>query len=226
MKKFMKTSLIIIALALLACIVFLACLVWLQSRPDEPDGLVGASVADTSRGPSFEVRVERPRMDRPFGGILPKGLEAKLFGGELRFNHASRGARIGSVGQDRLELSADGWDLLIETDGEGGVAPGTRLIFPIEIAEVQYTLRCRPADLATGYLHTATRKDSGEMDGRLDGSFVVELARCEDAKTGKILDTEAGGNPGDAWPSSPLTLRGSFQGLPPVRRTRDSNPRP
>ena len=48
----------------------------------------------------------------------------------------------------------------------------------------------------------------------LDGRFLVELARCENAETGKVLDTEAGGNPGDAWPSAPLTLRGNFAGLP------------
>jgi hypothetical protein len=212
MKKSIKTSLIIIALALLVC---LACLVWLGSRANELGQPVGESVSDTSRGPSFEVNVERPRMDRPFGGILPTKLEAKLFGvGELRFDYASRGAKIGSVEHDRLELSAEGWDLLIETDGEGRVAPGTRLVFPIEIAEKQWTLRCRPADRASGYLKATTRAGSDVLDGR----FLVELARCEDAKTGKILDTEAGGNPGDAWPSAPLTLRGSFKGLPQYRR--------
>src|SRR5688572_1391737 len=174
MKKSIKTSLIIIALALLASLV---CLVWLVSRPDEPDETFASSGSDTSRGPSFVVNVERPRMDRPFGGILPTKLEAKLFGGgELRFDYASRGARIGSVGQDRLELSADGWDLLIETDGEGRVAPGTRLVFPIEIAEKQWTLRCRPADPAAGYLRTTMRAGSGDIDGRLDGRFLVELA--------------------------------------------------
>ncbi|MEK6283732.1 MAG: hypothetical protein AABN95_25535 [Acidobacteriota bacterium] len=212
MKKSIKTSMIVIALALVACLV---CLVWLVSRSDES---LTPSVSDTSRAPSFEVHVERPRMDRPFGGILPTKLEAKLLGGELRFDHASRGARIGSVGHDRLELSADGWDLLIETDSEARVAPGTRLVFPIEIAEKQWTLRCRPADPATGYLRTTMRSGSGDIDSRLDGRFIVEFARCEDARTGKILDTEAGGNPGDAWPSEPLTLRGGFQGLPQVRR--------
>ena len=121
MKKSMKTSLIIIALALVACFVSLVCLVWRVSRPDEP---VTPRVSDTSRGPSFEVHVERPRMDRFLGGILPTKLEAKLLGGELRFDHASRGAKIGSVGKDRLALSADGWDLLIETDGEGGDRSG------------------------------------------------------------------------------------------------------
>jgi hypothetical protein len=207
MKKSMKTSLIIIALALVAC---LACLVWLGSGPDEP---VGASVSDTSRGPSFEVNVERPRIDRFLYGILPTKLEAKLFGGgELRLDNASRGAKIGSVGHNRLELRADGWDLLIETDGEGRVAPATRLVFPMELAEVQRTLRCRPADRATGYLRTTTRAGSDVLDGR----FLVELATCENAETGKIIDTEAGGNPGDAWPSAPLTLRGSFAACHPA----------
>ena len=115
----MKASLIIIALALLAC------LVWLGSRPDEP---VAASVPDTSRGPSFEVHVEKPRLARFLFGILPTKLEAKLFGNggylETAFDHTSRGAEIGSVGHDRLELRADGWDLLIETDGEGGSLRG------------------------------------------------------------------------------------------------------
>lgn len=207
MKTSMKTSLIIIALALL---VGLACLVWLVSRPDAP------SISGTSQGPSFEVNVEKPRMDRFLGGILPTGLEAKIIGGELRFDNTSRGAKIGSVGQDRLELGADGWDLLIETDGKGGIAPGTRLVFPIEIAEKKWTLRCRPADRALGYFDAATRPSMSQSKSSdvLDGRFLIELAKCEDAETGKILDTEAGGNPGDAWPSQPLTLRGSFAGLP------------
>jgi hypothetical protein len=65
-----------------------------------------------------------------------------------------------------------------------------------------------------GHLKVAEREGSGE----LEGSFVVELAACESAETGKILDTEAGGRPGDAWPQEPLALRGSFAGLPRVRR--------
>jgi hypothetical protein len=48
----------------------------------------------------------------------------------------------------------------------------------------------------------------------LDGRFLVELATCVNAETGKILDTEAEARPGDAWTSAPLTLRGSFEGLP------------
>ena len=205
----MKKFLIIIALAVLVCLVIL---VWFVFRPDELDV---ASVSDASRAPAFEVYIEKPRMDRFLFGILPTKVETRLLGGvELRFDHASRGARIGNVGHDRLGLSADGWDLSIETDGEGRVTPATRLVFPIEIAEKQWTLRCRPADHPVGYFQATTRAGADVFDGR----FLVELARCEDAKTGQILDTEAGGNPGDAWPSDPLTLRGSFAGLPLVRR--------
>ena len=198
----MKTSLIIIALALLACLVVL------RSRPDEPDEPVRASVSETSRGPSFEVHVEKPRLARFLFGILPTKLEAKLFGNggylETAFDHTSRGAEIGSVGHDRLELRADGWDLLIETDGEGGGTPGTRLVFPIELAERQRRLRCRPADRAVGYLRTTTRAGSDVLDGR----FLVELATCENAETGKAIE----------WPPAPLTLRGRFGGLPHGRR--------
>jgi len=207
MKKSIKTSLIVVVLTLLVCVV---CAVWFLSRSNES---VGVSVSGTSRVPVFAVNVQRPRSDRPFFGILPTMLEAKLLG-ELRFDYASHGARIGSVTPDHLELSADGWDLLVETDTEGKVTPATRLVFPIEIAERKYSLRCRPADPANGYLHATTRPGFDVLDGR----FLVELAKCENAETGKILDTEAGGDPGQAWPSSPLTLRGSFQGLPPGRR--------
>ena len=201
MTTFKKLSLVIIALALFVCF---AGLIWFLLRPKP------TVVSKTSGVPTFEVNVEKPRMDRFLGGILPTGLEAKLIGGELRFDHTSRGAKVGHGGLNRLELNADGWDLLIETDGQGGIAPGTRLIFPIEIAEKKWTLSCRPADRVTGYFDASAREASSEFDGR----FLVELARCEDAVTGEILDTEAGGNPGDAWPSQPLTLRGSFAGLP------------
>lgn len=206
MKRSMKVSLIVVALALLACVVVFI------FRPDEPAVPTGA---DASHGPSFEVRVERPRIDRFLYGILPVKIEERLLGGgELRFGHTSPGAQVGSVGPDRIELRADRWHLIIETDGKGGIGPGTRLVFPMELAEVQRTLRCRPADGANGYLHAATRAGSGELDGQ----FIVELSPCENAETGKVIDTEAGASPGQAWPSPPLTLRGSFAGLPPGRR--------
>jgi len=206
MKTSMKTSLKASLIVIAALLALLACLVWLVSRPDEPDVPVGTSISETSRGPSFEVSVVVPRLTRPFGGVLPDWLVARMGGTprELRFYHASRGAHVGSVRHDRLELRADGWDLLIETDAEGRVTQGTRIVFPILLAERQRTLRCRPADRTNGYLHAAARAGSAEFDGR----FLVELATCENAETGKVIE----------WPSAPLTLSGSFAGLPQVRR--------
>ena len=191
---------IIIALALLAC------LVWLVSRTGEPDEPVGASVSETSGGPSFDVRVVMPRAALPLGGILPDWLVARMDGTprELGFDHASRGAGIGGVGQDRLDLRADGWNLFIETDGEGRVASGTHLVFPLALGGRQVRLRCQPADRATGYLRTATRAGSDVLDGR----FHVELDTCKNAESGKAIE----------WPPAPLTIRGSFAGLPHVRR--------
>jgi hypothetical protein len=210
MKRSMKTSLIIIALALLACV---ACLVWLGSRPDEP---VGESVSNTSRGPSFEVRVVVPRGGLPLGGILPDWFVRKhdLTPRELRFDHTSRGAEIVSVEHDRLELSADGWDLFIETDAEGRVAPGTRLVFPTGLGGRRVRLDCRPADRATGYLRTTTWAGSDELGGR----FLVELATCKNAESGKAIE----------WPPAPLTVRGSFVGTatPQSLEPRETGQRP
>jgi len=199
----MKTSLIIISLALFTCLV---CLVWLGTRPDEADEPVAESVADTSRGPSFEVRVIMPRSGLPLGGILPDWLVRKLDGTprELRFDYTSPGAQIVSVEHDRLQLTADGWDLFIETDGEGRVAPGTYLVFPLGLGGRRLRLNCRPADRATGYLRTTTRAGSDELNGR----FLVELATCKNAESGKATN----------WPPAPLTVRGSFAGLPHRRR--------
>ncbi|MDQ3755283.1 MAG: hypothetical protein M3371_11200 [Acidobacteriota bacterium] len=195
MKTSMKTSLIIIALALLAGLIVL------RSRPDEPDEPVEASVSETSRGPSFEVRVVMPRSGLPLGGILPDALVEKLDGTprELRFDHTSRGAQIGSVENDRLELRADGWDLSIETDGEGRITPGTHLVFPLGLGGRRVRLDCRPTDRATGYLRTTTRAGSDEFGGR----FLVALVTCENAETGNSIE----------WPPAPLTVRGSFEGL-------------
>jgi hypothetical protein len=192
MKTGMKASLIIITLTLVACLIVL------RPRPDEP---VAANVSDTSRGPSFEVHVMKPRIARPFFGILPTKLKAKIFGGgDLRFDQASPGAKFGSVGHNRLELTAVGWDLFIETDSEGRVTSGTRLVFEMELAERQRRLLCRPADRAYGYLDTTTRAGSDELDGH----FLVQLATCADTETGRVIE----------WPPAPLTVRGSFENLP------------
>jgi hypothetical protein len=200
MKKSRKRTLIIIAVALLAGV---AGVVWLGSRLDEP---VAEGVSDTSRGPSFEVRVVVPHGGLPLGGILPDWLVKKydLTPRELRFDHTSPGAKIGSVENGRLELSADGWNLFIETDGEGRITPGTRLVFPLALGGRQLRLDCRPADRANGFLRTSTRAGSDELGGR----FIVELAICKNAESGKTTN----------WPPAPLTVRGSFVGPPHDRR--------
>lgn len=199
MKRSVKTSLIVVALALLACLVGL---VWLVSRPDAPDEPFEASVSETSRGTSFEVRVVMPRLALPFFGLLPERLVAPMDGTprEVGFDHATRGAAHGSVGNDRLKLSAEGWDLSIETDGEGRITSGTHLVFPLALGGRQVRLHCRPADRATGHLRTTTRAGSDE----LDGGFLFELAACKNAELGKSIE----------WPPAPLTVRGSFRRLP------------
>lgn len=196
----MKASLIVVALALVAC------LAWLLSRPDEPDAPVGASVSETSRVPSFEVRVVMPRVSLPLGGILPEWITARMGGTprELRFDHASRGAEVGSAGPDRVELRADSWNLFIETDAEGRVAPETHLVFPMTLGGRQVRLRCRPAERVNGYLHATKRAGSDLLDGR----FLVELAACKNDVSGKSIE----------WPPAALTVRGNFAGLPHVRR--------
>jgi hypothetical protein len=201
MKKSIKASLIIVALGLLTGLV---CLVWLGLRTDEPEDPIAASVLDTSRGPSFEVGVVMPRSGLPLGGILPDSLVKKLDGTprELRFDHTSRGAQIVSVRPGRVEFSADGWDLFIETDAEGRITPETHLLFPLALGGRHVMLNCRPADRANGYLRTTTRP--GESDGRLGGRFIVELATCKNAESGKTTN----------WPPAPLTVSGSFVGPP------------
>lgn len=193
MKRSRKTWLIIIAVALLAC---LAALVWFVTRPNEPVAL------DTSQGPAFEVRVVVPWLARPFGGILPDALVKKFDGipSELRFDHTNRGGQITSVGHDRVELRADGWDFLIESDRERRITSATHLVFPLALGGRQVRLNCWPADPATGYLRTKTRAGSNDFVG----SFVVELANCKNAESGKAID----------WPAAPLTVRGSFVGPP------------
>jgi len=185
----MKKILIIIALALLAgYIVF-------GLRRGEP------TVSNTSNGPAFVVNVVKPRMARPLFGILPAKLEEKLEGNsEKYFDHTSPGARVISIGQNRLELSADGWGLLIETSSEGKIASKTYLVYTREISEKLYRLRCRPADQPTGYLRATARAGSD----LIDGSFMVEIASCQNDETGRVIE----------WPPAPLTVRGSFKGLP------------
>lgn len=191
MKISVKKLLLIVVLALLVgFIVF-------RSRED---GLDVADDSSVAQAPLFEVRVLKPRVARPLFGILPMKFEEKLEpGGELRFNHASPGAKVSNVELHRLGLNADGWDLLIETDSEGKITSGTRLVYTMILAEKQRRLRCRPAEPASGYFRAMQRTGSSKLNGR----FQFELATCENDETGKVIE----------WPPAPLTIRGSFKGL-------------
>jgi hypothetical protein len=148
------------------------------------------------------VVVVVPRLGRPLGGILPDWVVTKMDGtpSELRFDHTNRGAQIVSARANRVELKADDWDFLIETDAEGRVAPGTRLVFPLALGGRNVRLNCRPAEPASGSLSTTTRPGSDEIVGQ----FIVELASCKNAQSGKIIE----------WPPAPLTVRGGFVGQP------------
>jgi hypothetical protein len=190
-----KILVIIISLALL-----LVCIVALRLRSDKP---VGPSVSETSRlaeGPAFEVQVEMPAFN---SGRAPWEIPGVILGYDHgpRFNQASPGAQVGKIAADHIELSADGgWDLLIETDGEGRLAQGTYAAFPVKLGGRPLKFNCRPADPAIGYLHTTTA--SKGLD-ELEGSFQLEVAICKNAASGKTA----------AWPYQPLKVRGNFAGL-------------
>src|SRR6478735_1038483 len=117
-----KKLLIIIALGLL-----LAFIGALRLRRDQP---VGPSVSETSRltgSPAFEVQVEMPAFN---SGRAPWEIPGAILGYDHgpRFDQASPGAQVGKIALNHIELSADGgWDLLIETDGEGRLAQGTHV---------------------------------------------------------------------------------------------------
>jgi hypothetical protein len=189
-----KIFLIIIALAML-----LACVLALRLRRDKP---VGPSVSETSRlieGPAFEVQVEMPAFN---SGRAPWEIPGVILGYDRgpRFDQASPGAQVGKIAPHHIELSADGgWDLLIETDGEGRLAPETHVAFPVKLGGRPLNFNCRPADLTIGYLHTTTRMISDEVEG----SFQLEVSICKNAASGKIA----------AWPYQPLRVRGNFAGL-------------
>jgi len=197
----MKTLLIVVALALL-----LACIAVLRWRPQEP---AAESVSSTSPDGSFAVQVTKPILAR-----APWEIPRAILGTrdeELRFDHTSRGAHVGKVAPDHLELSAeDGWDLLIETDGEGHITPGTRLIFPIVLGNRPLKFNCRPANSAPDHFNTTTRAGSD----KLDGSFALRLTQCKNAVSGK----NTAGLP-------VFTVTGSFKGLPQTAKTKDESER-
>lgn len=150
---------------------------------------------------SFRLQVLVPRLALPFAGILPDAVATHfdLTPSVLGFDHHSPGAES-SADPARLELrNAEGWDFSLITDVESAISSKTSLVFPLGLGGTRRTLRCHPAADAVGHLQSA------QMSGdRVEGRFLVELAHCEDALTGERVP----------WPASPLTVRGSFQGLP------------
>jgi hypothetical protein len=185
-----KTLLIIVGLALLlACV---AVLRWGRVKPN------AVTVASSLPEGSFELIVEMPLLS----GRPPWELPGVIFGSRdrgPRFNYMSAGAKVGSVTPHRLELSGEGWDLLIETDSDGRVTPNTRLLFPAELGgRPPLNLRCTPAEPAVGYFETSPSASTG----KLNGSFVVKLPNCRNAVSGK---TTAG--------QPVFTLKGNFKGL-------------
>ena len=194
-----KILVISIALALL-----LACIVALRLRRDKP---VGPTRSETSRligGPAFEVQVELPAFN---SGRAPWEIPGVIFGHDRgpRFDQASPGAQVGKITPNHIELRSDGgWDLLIETDGEGRLAEATHVAFPVKLGGRPLKFICRPKDPSLGHLQITARSDSDQFEG----SFELEVAICKNAVSGKTA----------AWPYQPLRVHGNFAGLP---RSRD-----
>ena len=164
-----------------------------------------ANAANAAGGPAFEVLVERPI----FNGARPPwevpGVILGLSERGPRFDQTSSGAKVINIGKDRIELNADGgWNIFIVADGEGRIASGTHLQFPIKLGNRPLNFDCRPADHPTGNLVTNTNANSGAIAG----SFVVDVVTCINTKSGKTA----------AWPYEPLTIRGNFSGLTNDRR--------
>src|SRR5215510_5841650 len=189
----------ILVIIIIALVLLLGYIIALRLRRDKP---VGPSVSETSRlsgGPAFEVQVEMPAFN---SGRAPWEILGVIFDYDHgpQFDQASPGAQVGKIAPDHIELSADGgWDLLIETDGEGRLTQETHVAFPVKLGGRPLKFNCRPADLTIGYLHTTTRTGSDEVEG----SFQLEVSVCKNAVSGKTA----------GWPYRPLTVRGNFAGL-------------
>ena len=182
-----------------ALVLLLACIVALRLRRDKP---AGPRVSETSRligGPAFEVQVEMPAFN---SGRAPWEIPGVILGRDRgpRFDQASPGAQVAKIAPDHIELRAEGgWDIVIETDGEGRLAETTHVAFPVKLGGRPLKFNCRPADPTVGYLHITPRTGSDQ----LEGSFQLEVAICKNAVSGKTA----------AWPYKPLRVRGNFAGL-------------
>jgi hypothetical protein len=189
-----KVLMIIIALTLL-----LGCIVALILRRTKSIRPTASEASRLIEGPAFEVQVEMPAFN---SGRAPWEIPGVILGYDHgpRLDQASPGAQVGKIALNHIELSADGgWDLLIETDGEGRLAQGTHVAFPVKLGGRPLKFNCRPADLTVGYLHTTARTGSDEFEG----NFQLEVAICKNAVSGKTA----------AWPYHPLKVRGNFAGL-------------
>ena len=185
----------LLPLALMAGFAVLLFVAFGGYRPDRP---VATIVPGSSSGPAFVVQIIRPRMGLPLGGLLPP----RLFGLEshLGFASSSPAALVGRVEAGRIELAADGWELVLCIDAEGRVTPESQVVFELEFQDRPTQVRCRPGDPASGTFRGTVLDGSAQYSG----SFDIELVHCEDARTGKAL----------GWPPQPLVLHGSFDRLP------------
>jgi len=185
-----KILLIIVGLLLLLAVLPLM----LRRRTEQS---VTARVASAQDG-AFLVQVERPAFSgRPIWEV-PRAL---LGDGDrdLRFGDMTPGAKVEHVGPTRIELSADGgWDLVIVSDDQGRVLPGTHLMFTLTLPGKALKLNCRPADPGVGHFNATARAGSDKFDG----DFLLKLSECKNAVSGK----RTAGLP-------VFTVRGGFKGL-------------
>jgi hypothetical protein len=193
-----KRLLIVIGLVLLAGAFLLLVLKWRSNRMNT------LSLAGAQDG-SFVVQVEKPLLSLRAPWEVPRA----VFGdrdSDLRIRQTSPGAQVGAVTPKRLELIADGgWDLVIESDGQGKVLESTQMAFPMTISDRHYKFKCRHADSGVGYFNTTARED------KLDGTFLLRLTQCKNVVSGKNTS---------GLPVFPV--RGNFKGLPLTRAKDDA----
>lgn len=184
-----KKLLIVVGLALLLGAFLLLVLKW---RSNQMNTL---SLAGAPEG-SFVMQVEKPLLSLRAPWEVPRA----VFGDrdpDLRLRDTSPGVQFGTVTPKHFELTANGgWDLVIESDGQGRVTEGTRLVFPMAFGGSDHTFSCRHADSSVGYFNTTAR------GSKLDGNFLLKLTQCKNMKSGK----NTSGLP-------PFPVRGNFKGL-------------
>jgi len=191
-----KLLLVIVVLAFVLAVISLV-LIW-QRKQENRTSLAGAPDG------SFVVQVEKPLFSLRAPWEIPRAILGDR-DADLRINNMSPGAQFGAVTPKRLELTADdGWDLVIESDGQGRVLEGTRLVFPISFGGGDFKFNCRHADSKIGYFTTTARAD------KLDGNFLLQLTQCKNVKSGK----NTSGLP-------PFPVRGRFKGLAQSQNVKD-----